>query len=92
MTEMGVLEMIVVLQAVTEKAVNADVSEPDQAEGKDKVLALPPAEPDHGGRQRRAVSEVVQLRPETAAAKVASHEHVGDEQGKRDEPPGLAGG
>ncbi len=63
MTEMGVLEMIVVLQAVAEEAVNADVSEPDQTEGKDKVLALPPAEPDHGGRQRRAVGEVVQLRP-----------------------------
>jgi hypothetical protein len=52
---MGVLEMVVVFQAVAEEAVSADVGEPDQAEGKDKVLALPPAEPNHGGRQRRAV-------------------------------------
>jgi hypothetical protein len=88
MTEVGVLEVVVVLQAVAEEAVKADVGEPDQADGDDKGFALPPAEPDHRCRKEGAVGEVVQPRPEAAAAKVADHEHVGDEKGKRDEPPG----
>jgi hypothetical protein len=78
MTKMGVLEMIVVLQSVAEEAVKADVAEPGQGEGQDKGSALPPAEPDHRCREGGAVGEVVQLCPQTVAAKVADHEHVGN--------------
>src|ERR1022692_1998101 len=78
MTEVGVLKVVVVFQAVAEETVKANVSQPYQAESKDKRPGLPPAEGDHGCRQDSAVSEVVQLGSEPAAAQVADHEHVGD--------------
>jgi hypothetical protein len=45
-TQMGVLEVIVVLEAVPDQAIDADVGEPDQAEREDQRLVLPPADCD----------------------------------------------
>jgi hypothetical protein len=47
---MGVLEVIVVFQAVSDQAIEADVGEPDQAERDDQGLVLPPADGDNRRR------------------------------------------
>ena len=59
MTEVGVLKVVAVFQAVAEETVEADVSQPDQSESNDKRPGLPPAEADQRGRQDSAVSQVV---------------------------------
>src|SRR4051794_7481527 len=83
--------MIGVLESVAEYAIQPDVSESDQPKRDEKRLVLPPANSNEGSRQRRAVREVVQPRPEARAAQIAEHRQVGNQQRKRDQPPALAG-
>jgi hypothetical protein len=66
---MGVLEVVVVLKAVFDQAIEADVGERDQAERDDQGLVLPPADGDDRRRQRRAVAKVVEIEAETGAAR-----------------------
>ena len=47
------------------------MGEPDQAEGEDQGLVLPPPEPGQADRERRAVGDVVELCSGAGAAKVA---------------------
>src|SRR3954454_19474464 len=49
LTEMGVLEVVVVLEAVAHQPVEADVGDPDQAEREEQRFVLPPADGDDGG-------------------------------------------
>src|SRR5947209_5977282 len=86
---MRVLEVVAVLESVTEHPVEADMGQPDQPERDDQGVALPPADPDQRGRRRRAVPEVVGPRPETWSAEIAEHRDVGQQQQERHEPPGL---
>jgi hypothetical protein len=41
--EVSVLEAVVVLEAVAQKVVEADVGQPDEAQGQDQRPVLPPA-------------------------------------------------
>jgi len=43
---MGVVEVILVLKAVSEQAIETDVGEPDQAKSGDQRPILPPADCD----------------------------------------------
>ncbi len=63
LAEMGVLEVVAVLEAIAHQAVSSDVGEPDETEGQHKGLALPPSEPDHGRRDRGGVGGVIRYAP-----------------------------
>ena len=45
-TEVGVLEVVVVLQAIAHESVHTDVGEPDESQGQGKGVVLPPSERD----------------------------------------------
>src|SRR4051812_43676553 len=89
---MCVLELIVVLKAVAEQAIEADMGEPDQAKREDQRLVLPPPDCHDSGRQRSAVSQVVEIGADPRAAEVADHRQVGSQQRERYQPPRLVGG
>src|SRR5208282_689634 len=63
--QMSVLEVVVILQAVSQKPIESDVGEPHEAEGENETFVPPPPEPDQEGRQRCAVRQVVRDCPET---------------------------
>ena len=88
-TQMGVLEVVVVLEAVSQKSVQSDVGEPDEAEGENEILVPPPPDSDQEGRQRCAVRQVVQDRPETSATEVTGHDDVWEKNGQWNQPPRL---
>jgi hypothetical protein len=86
---MGVLEVVVVLEAVSQKSVQSDVGEPDEAEGENEILVPPPPDSDQEGRQRCAVRQVVHDRPETSATEVTGHDDVWEKNGQWNQPPRL---
>src|SRR5437868_5861094 len=89
---MRVLELVAVLEAVAEQTIEADMGKPDQAERDDQRLVLPPPDSHDRGRQRGAVSQVVEMGAKTRAAEVADHRQVGNQQRERYQPPGSVRG
>ena len=79
-------------QAVAEDSVHADVREPYQSERQDERFVLPPSEGDHRRREGGAVCQVVGDSAEAGATEIADHDHVGDQEDERYQPPGLVGG
>jgi hypothetical protein len=49
--EVGVLEAVVILEAVALEAVEADMGQPHQTQGQDQWPVLPPPKADHHSRQ-----------------------------------------
>jgi hypothetical protein len=87
MAEMGVLEMVGILEPKSEHSVHPDVSEPHDADGQEDGLVLPPPKADHHCRQGRGMSEVVDVRSCPRAADIPNHEEIWHEQHHGNQPP-----
>ena len=91
-TEMGVLEVIRILESEGEQSVHADVSEPYQAQRRKQLFVLPPSVPHHQRGQRGGVSQVVHILSDSRTPEIARHEEIRKEQHQRDQPPRSVGG
>ncbi|HXL95150.1 MAG TPA: hypothetical protein VN969_39990 [Streptosporangiaceae bacterium] len=88
---MGVLEAVVVLESVAQEAVHADVGQPDQAQGQDQRVVLPPAQADQHGRQGRGVRRVVGDGPDAGPAQRSRPRQVRQKEEGGYQPPRLPG-
>lgn len=86
------LEAVVVLEAAALEAVEADVGQPDQAQGQDQRPVLPPSEADHHGRQGCGVRRVVGDGPDAGPAEIARPRQVRQQDEGGYQPPRLPGG
>jgi len=87
--EVGVLEVIVILESVTHQAVEPDVSEPDESEPQDQWPVLPPSQANHQSRHGGGVGQVVEEGPNSRSSCVARHRQIGKQQNDWDQPPVL---
>jgi len=90
--EVGVLEVVVVLEPVAHQPVEPDVSEPDQAESHNKRPVLPPPITDDQSRYRCGVGEVVAKGTDLGTTQVAGHGQVGEQKDHGHQPPMLSCG
>jgi hypothetical protein len=77
--KVGVLEVVAVLQAVAQEAVETDVRQPDQAEGQDERPVLPPPENDHDGWERGGVGHVMGHGTGPCPCEVTGHSQIGEQ-------------
>jgi hypothetical protein len=65
----GVLELVVVLEAEAQEPVPADVGEPDDAEGQQERLVLPPPETSDCSWQRVLCARLYRNAPKRSPAR-----------------------
>jgi len=86
---MRVLETRIVFQTIPGETVEANVAEPDDADGQDQHVVVVPAI-ENGERWKQVrVSRVVQERADLRVTDVAEHEDIGDKEQQGIDPPML---
>lgn len=86
------LETVVVLETIALEAVETDMGQPRQTEGKNERSVLSPADADRHCRQRCGVRGVVEEGTETGAAEISRPRQVRQQDEGGHQPPRLAGG
>jgi hypothetical protein len=89
--QMRVSERARILEAIPDRAIDADVREPDQAELNGDVRVGDDSDRDQNNREHIGMGSIVGRRSDDRAGQVSDHREVGYQDERHQEPPRVIG-